>query len=44
MKSDKAGGPDGIPPGLFKLLPATWIMFLVTLFNKIFVSAVYPMA
>lgn len=42
IKSDKACGPDGIPPGVFKLLPADWILCITTLFNSIFNSGLYP--
>ncbi len=42
MKADKAGGPDGLPQGIFKLLPAQWILFLTNLFNRIFYSAMHP--
>ena len=42
IKSDKACGPDGIPPGVFKLLPADWILCIATLFNSIFNSGCYP--
>ena len=41
LKHDKACGPDGISPGIFKLLPAQWIYFIVSLFNAIF-SGSYP--
>ena len=26
MKPDKASGPDGLPPGVFSLLPAQWLL------------------
>ena len=41
LKQDKACGPDGISPGIFKLLPAEWIYFIVSVFNAIF-SGSYP--
>ena len=44
MASDRSGGPDGIPPGVLKLLPATWLVLLTALLNKLFFSAVYPQA
>ena len=25
LNAGKAAGPDGVPPGVFKLLPAIWI-------------------
>ena len=28
MDSDKACGPDGISPGVFKSLPMNWVMFI----------------
>ena len=42
LKPDKACGPDGIPPGIFRLLPANWIICITTLFNLIFSSGSYP--
>ena len=42
LKSDKAAGTDGIPPGILKLLPPTWIVFITILLNKLFVSSIYP--
>ena len=42
LKPGKGAGPDGISPGLFKLLPGEWLVFLCTLFNSIFVMG-YPM-
>lgn len=44
MKPDKVSGPDGIPPGIFALLPVQWILSIMTLFNSIFSSGVYPQA
>lgn len=44
LKSDKACGPDGVSPGLFKLLPGQWVVFLATMFNTIFMSGSYPYA
>ena len=44
IKADKACGPDGIAPGVFKLLPVYWITFIVTLFNGIFINGQYPMS
>ena len=44
IKSDKSGGPTGIPPGILKLLPATWIVFLSVLFSNILASHIYPIA
>ena len=42
IKADKACGPDGIPPGVFKFLPVQWLMIITTLFNTIFTTAQYP--
>ncbi|XP_045124370.1 uncharacterized protein LOC123512192 [Portunus trituberculatus] len=42
LKSNKACGPDGLTPGIFKLLPRSWILCIVTLFNSIFISGMYP--
>ena len=42
MNPDKACGPDGIAPGLFKCLPVQWLLTLLTLLNSIFHSHVYP--
>ena len=36
MKPDKACGPDGLIPGVFSMLPAHWILNLVSHFNNIF--------
>ena len=36
MKADKACGPDGIAPGVFRLLPAQWLLHITALFNLIF--------
>lgn len=32
IKPDKACGPDGIPSGTMKMLPAQWILIFTTLF------------
>ena len=42
LKIDKAAGTDGIPPGVIKLLPSTWIMFITVLLNTLFSSSMYP--
>ena len=44
MNSNKACGLDGITPGIFKLLPSTWLLLLATLFNNLFIPAWYPMS
>lgn len=41
LKSDKASGPDGIPPRCLKYLPDSWIVTLTCLFNIVFRSY-YP--
>ncbi len=42
MKSNKAAGVDGVPPGVLKLLSAQWIMFITFLFNVVFFGS-YPL-
>ena len=42
LKPNKASGPDGVPPGLLKILPVNWVMFITTLFNTVFISGFYP--
>lgn len=42
LKPDKACGPDGIPPGVFKILPPIWLICITTLFNCIFSTGSYP--
>ena len=42
LKPSKSGGPSGIPPGLLKLLPANWIIFLASLFTELLNSHRYP--
>ncbi len=42
IKSDKACGPDGVPPGILKLLPAQLVLQIATLFNVISNSGNYP--
>jgi hypothetical protein len=36
LKANKAPGPDGLPPGIIKLVPEAWINQLTIVFNKIF--------
>ena len=36
LKTDKSGGPTGVPPGLLKWLPVDWIVTLTIMFNVIF--------
>lgn len=42
IKADKTCGPDGIAPGVFKVLPIQWLMTITTLFNSLFAKAQYP--
>ena len=42
IKPDKSGGPSGITPGVLKLLPVSWIVFLAQLFTTVFYSARIP--
>jgi hypothetical protein len=42
IKPNKSGGPSGLPPGLLKLLPTSWIVFLAGVFTHIFTSFCYP--
>ena len=42
LKVDKASGPDGLSPGIFKALPAQWLLSITALFNTIFMSGCYP--
>ena len=42
LKPNKAGGPSGVPPGVLKLLPVRWIVFLAALFSRLLAYSVYP--
>ncbi len=42
LKYDKASGPDGLSPGILKILPGLWIVLLAHIFNLIFFAKVYP--
>ena len=42
LKGNKACGPDGIPPGVLKLLPDAWIVYITTVFNCIFMAGSFP--
>ena len=44
MNSNKACGLDGVTLGIFKFLPATWLLLLATLFNNLFIPAQYPIS
>ena len=41
LKSNKGCGPDGLSPGIFKLLPVQWIFHLTCLLNAVFTVS-YP--
>ena len=41
LKSNKGCGPDGLSPGIFKLLPVQWIFHLTCLLNAVFAVS-YP--
>ena len=42
LKSEKAAGTDGVPPGVLKLLPATWVVCITFLMNSLFSNSMYP--
>ncbi len=42
LKPNKTSGPDGVPPALFKVMPASWIVLITSLFNNIFMTGLYP--
>ena len=42
LKSEKAAGVDGVPPGVLKLLPAAWILVITCLMNNLFSNSMYP--
>ena len=44
MKANRGGGPSGIPPGILKILPASWVVFLTIVFNMMFMSTTFPVA
>ena len=41
-KPGKSCGPNGNSPGILNLLPMSWLVFLLALFNTIFISGMYP--
>ena len=43
LKSNKASGVDGVPPGILKFLPDCWIINLTLIFNLAFNTS-YPEA
>lgn len=43
LKPGKQAGPDGNSPGTFHMLPASWMLFLLSLLNTVFYSN-YPVA
>jgi hypothetical protein len=48
IKPNKSCGPDGVSPGVLRLLPAAWILMIfnmiLMIFNMIFISAISPIA
>ena len=42
LKANKSGGPSGIPPGILKYLPVTWVIMLASLFSWILQLHTYP--
>ena len=42
LKGDKSGGPSGVPPGIIKLPPATWIAFISAFFTQLLLGHQYP--
>ena len=42
MKTNRSGGPSGIPPGMFRVLPVSWLLFIATMFTTIMYTASYP--
>jgi hypothetical protein len=42
FKPNKSGGPSGIPPGLLKILPVTWVTFFAHLFTGMLFGGSYP--
>ena len=39
VKPNKSCGPDGNSPGVFKLLPSAWILFICMLYNVVFATS-----
>ena len=44
LNSNKACGPDGIPPGIFNVLPPNWLLTLSGSFSNIFMTSTYPLS
>ena len=44
LKPEKACGPDGVSPGILKVLPVQWLITITCLFNNVFLSGLYPKA
>ena len=42
LKASKSGGLSGVPPGLLKLLPDSWIVFFASMFTLLLNNFVYP--
>jgi hypothetical protein len=44
LKPNKSCGPDGISPGILRLLPVTWILYITALLSVIFQKGISVMA
>ena len=44
MKSDRSGGPSGIPPGVLRCLPEGWIISVALTFTFLFYTATFPLS
>ena len=44
IEANKACGPDGIAPGVLKLLSLYWLMLIISLFNMVLTTAQYPVS
>jgi exonuclease III len=42
LKTNKSGGVSGVPPGVLKYIPDSWIIFFATLFTILLHNAAYP--
>ena len=42
-KPNKCAGNDGIPPGVWRVMPVKWKLAILTLFNIVFLYTMYPM-
>ena len=41
-KPNKAAGCDGVSPGIFRILPVNWVIFILSFFNAVFFSGQLP--